>query len=146
MSTHVGPGSSYRRKSSENSAPAENDQRWLPRRCTLDGFREEADGSEGMDLSQLEPLTRLRVQTHNTLYQLTILSPWDAKVIVQGGQFFAEPAEANLSGSSYGGCMLKTRWIGLGMRMEIYGKQGPIVTSPVRSVHTEDDSSLPGPF
>ncbi len=146
MSTHVGPKLSYRLKVSDTKAPTESDERWLPRRCTLDGFRQEADESDGMDLSQLEPLTRLKVQTCNTLYRLTILSPWEAKVIVQGGQFFAEPAEANLCGSSYGGCMLKTRWIGLGMRMEIYGKQGPIVTSPVRSVHTEGDSSLPGPF
>ena len=146
MSTHLGPEASYGQRSSETNAPAESDERWLPRRCTLDGFREEADGSDGMDLSELEPLTRLKVQTHNTLYKLTILSPWEANVIVQGGQFFAEPAEANLCGSTYGGCMLTTRWIGLGMRMEIYGKQGPIVTSPVRSVQTEDDSSLPGPF
>jgi hypothetical protein len=99
-----------------------------------------------MDLSELEPLTRLKVRTHYTLYQLIVLSPWESRVLIQGGRFFAEPVEASLGGSSYGGCMLKTRWIGLGMRMEIYGEEGHIVTSPVRSVETEDDSSLPGPF
>ncbi len=146
MSTHAGTRSSYHQESRETCAPAKSKERWLPRRCTLEGFGEEADRCGGMDVSELEPLTRLKVRTHNTLYQLTVLNPWESRVLVQGGRFFAEPAEANLCGSSYGGCMLKTRWIGLGMRMEIYGKDGPIGTSPVRSVQAEDDSSLPGPF
>ncbi len=97
-------------------------------------------------MRELLPLTRLRVRTHNSLYQLTVLSPGESRVLVQGGQFFAEPVEASLGGSSFGGCMLKTHWIGLGMRMEIYGEDSHIVTSPVRSVQAEDDSSLPGPF
>ena len=99
-----------------------------------------------MDVSELEPLTRLKVRTHNTLYQLIVLSPWESRVLIQGGRFFAEPVEASFGGSSFGGSMLKTRWIGLGMRMEIYGEDSHIVTSPVRSVQAEDDSSLPGPF
>ncbi len=97
-------------------------------------------------MRELLPLTKLRVRTHNSLYQLTVLSPGESTVLIQGGQFFAEPVEASLGGSSYGGCMLKTHWIGLGMRMEIYGEDSHIVTSPVRSVEAEDDSSLPGPF
>ncbi len=126
--------------------PSVSNERWLPRLCTLEGFREEVDRRGGMDLSELEPLTRLKVRTHYTLYQLIVLSPWESRVLIQGGRFFAEPVEASLGGSSYGGCMLKTRWIGLGMRMEIYGEDGHIVTSPVRSVQAEDEASLPGPF
>lgn len=126
--------------------PSESKERWVPRICTLEGFGEDTQDGSGVDVRWLEPLTRLRVRTHNSLYQLTVLSPGESTVIIQGGQFFTEPVQASLGGSSYGGCMLKTRWIGLGMRMEIYGEQGHIVTSPVRSVETEDDSSLPGPF
>ena len=125
---------------------SESKERWVPRVCTLEGFGEDTQSGSGIDVRGLEPLTRLRVRTHNSLYQLTVLSPGESTVLIQGGQFFTEPVEASLGGSSYGGCMLKTRWIGLGMRMEIYGDAGHIVTSPVRSVHAEDDSSLPGPF
>ena len=133
------------RKTSE-SRPSGSEQRWVPRRCTLEGFGEDILSRFGVDVRGLEPLTRLRVRTHNSLYRLTVLSPGESRVLIQGGQFFAEPVEASLGGSSYGGCMLKTRWIGLGMRMEIYGEDGHIVTSPVHSVEAEDDSSLPGPF
>ena len=125
---------------------SESKERWVPRLCTLEGFGEDTHDRSGIDVRELEPLTRLRVRTHNSLYQLTVLSPGDSTVIIQGGQFFTEPVQASLGGSSFGGCMLKTRWIGLGMRMEIYGEEGHIVTSPVRSVQAEDDSSLPGPF
>ena len=137
---------SRRIRNARESRPSESKERLIPRLCTLEGFREEVDRRGGMDLSELEPLTRLKVRTHYTLYQLIVLSPWESRVLIQGGRFFAEPVEASLGGSSYGGCMLKTRWIGLGMRMEIYGEDGHIVTSPVRSVQVEDESSLPGPF
>ena len=145
MNSHA-RSSSTRIRNTREIRRSESKERWLPRLCTLEGFGEEIRSRSGVDVRQLEPLTRLRVRTHNTLYQLTVLSPWESRVLIQGGQFFAEPAEASLGGSSFGGCMLKMRWIGLGMRMEIYGKDGPIVTSPVRSVQAEDDSSLPGPF
>ena len=145
MNSHA-PSSSTRIRNTGEIRPSESKQHWLPRLCTLEGFREEVDRRGGMDLSELEPLTRLKVRTHNTLYQLIVLSPWESRVLMQGGRFFAEPVEASLGGSSYGGCMLKTRWIGLGMRMEIHGQDSHIVTSPVRSVQVEDDSSLPGPF
>jgi len=133
------------RNTSENR-PSESQESWVPRLCTLEGFREDVHSGTGVDVRGLVPLTRLRVRTHNSLYQVTVISPGESTVLIQGGQFFAEPVQASLGGSSYGGSMLKTRWIGLGMRMEIYGEEGLIVTSPVRSVEAEDDSDLPGPF
>ena len=118
----------------------------VPRHCTLDGFAEEAVRHGGVDISQLEPLTRLYVQTQNTLYQLTWLDPWESKIMIQGGQVFAQPTKASLCGSSFGGSFLKSKWIGRFMRMEVYAGGRNIVTSPVRSVKTEDSSNLPGPF
>ncbi len=138
--------SSTRLQKTGEIRPSESKERWVPRLCTLEGFGEDIHDRSGVDVRGLEPLTRLRVRTHNSLYQLTVLSPGESTVLIQGGRFFAEPVEASLGGSSYGGCMLKTRWIGLGMRMEIHGQDSHIVTSPVRSVQAEDDSSLPGPF
>ena len=138
--------SSTRIRKTVEVRPSETKERWVPRLCTLEGFGEDTNDRSGIDVRWLEPLTRLRVRTHNSLYQLTVLSPGESTVLIQGGRFFTEPVQASLGGSSFGGCMLKTRWIGLGMRMEIYGEEGHIVTSPVRSVQAEDDSSLPGPF
>ncbi len=129
--------SSTRIRNTREIRPSESKQGWLPRLCTLEGFREDIHSRSGVDVRELLPLTRLRVRTHNSLYQLTVLSPGELRVLIQGGRFFAEPVEASLGGSSYGGSMLKTRWIGLGMRMEIYGEDGPVVTSPVRSVQAE---------
>ena len=99
------------------------------------------DPASGIDVSGLEPLTRLRVRTLNTLYHLIVLSPEESKVLIQGGRF-AEPVEASLG---YGGGMLKTH-IGLGMPMAIYRENGPVMTSPVRSVQAEGRLQLPGPF
>jgi hypothetical protein len=116
----------------------------VPRVCTLDGFAQQIDHDGGVDLTALEPLTCLRVQTRNTEYKITVLSPSESKVIIQGGRFAVEPTAAELSGSSFGGNFLKVKWIGVNMRMEFHIADRCIVTSPVRSA--EIDSNLPGPF
>ena len=131
------------RKSEETASGKEV---MVPRHCTLDGFAEVALANEGLDVAGLDPLTPLHVQTQNTLYQLTLLDPLTAEVLVQGGSFFVMPTKATLCGSSFGGSFLKSRWVGVGMRMEICGEGRNIVTSPVHSIRIENDSVLPGPF
>ncbi|HEX9725469.1 MAG TPA: hypothetical protein VGC53_14415 [Vicinamibacteria bacterium] len=130
----------------ERAAALETEELLVPRRCTLDGFAEEASRRGGMDLAELPALTRLEVQTQNTAYEVTLLSPLESKVLIRGGRFFAEPAESYLCGSSYGGNLLKVSWVGLGMRLEVMREGRRIVTSPVQSVNVLDDTSLPGPF
>ena len=130
----------------ERTAALETGELLVPRRCTLDGFAEEASRRGGMDLAELPALTRLEVQTQNTAYEVTLLSPLESKVLIRGGRFFAEPAESYLCGSSYGGNLLKVSWVGLGMRLEVMREGRRIVTSPVQSVNVLDDTSLPGPF
>ena len=123
-----------------------SEARSVPRRSTLSGFANEVLDKPGIALACLEPLSRIRVRTHNTTYQLTLLDPWEAKVLVQGGSYFDQPTEAIVSGSTFGGSLLKTRWIGCGMRMEIKSAHANVVTSPVRSVAVEEAADLPGPF
>lgn len=118
----------------------------VPRRCTLDGFAEEATRQGGVDLGELPTLTRLYVRTQNTVYHVILLSPAESKVLVQGGRFFSEPTESYLCGSSYGGNLLKVSWVGLGMRIEVMREGRRIVTSTVQSIHVIDDSDIPGPF
>jgi hypothetical protein len=130
----------------ERTAALGTEELLVPRRCTLDGFAEEASRRGGMDLAALPALTRLEVRTQNTAYEVTLLSPLESRVLIRGGRFFAEPAESYLCGSSYGGNLLKVSWVGVGMRLEVMREGRRIVTSTVQSVNVLDDASLPGPF
>ena len=66
MNSHA-HSSSTRIRNTREIRPCESKQRWLPRLCTLEGFGEEVDRRGGMDLSELEPLTRLKVRTLHAL-------------------------------------------------------------------------------
>ena len=118
----------------------------VPRRCTLDGFAEEVSQMPGIDLTALDPITRLLVRTENSLYRITVREPHRRAVLVQGGSFFAETTSACLSGSSFGGSCLKMGWVGIGLHMEFHYDGNWIITSRVQSIAVEKDSSLPGPF
>ena len=122
------------------------EDRLVPQRSTLSGFAKEVLAKPGVALASLEPWSRLVVRTHNTAYHLTVLEPSESRVLVQGGHYFAEATEAVLFGSSFGGSLLKVRWIGCGMRMEISADDRKIVTSPVRSVEVQESVDVPGPF
>ena len=118
----------------------------VPHYCTLEGFAQEASDSSGVEIALLSPLTRLQVQTQNTLYRLTLIDTRESVVLIEGGRFFTERSEVHLCGSSYGGTLIKISWIGVGMRMELLSHGRRIVTSPVVFVETLDDDDLPGPF
>ncbi len=118
----------------------------VPRRCTLDGFTAEVARTEGVYLRDLDPITSLRVQTENTLYEITVLRPPRSVVLVRGGRFFPKTTEASFGGSSFGGSCLKLAWFGVGLHMEFHVAGGWIITSRVRSIEVLDASSLPGPF
>ena len=115
----------------------------VPRRCTLDGFAEEVALTEGINVREAEPLVPIVVTTQNSVYRIIPLRWGDAGVLVQGGQFFPEPTEAYLAGSTFGGSFLKMYWIGIGMHMEINTGDGggPIITTRVASVRIEPDQT-----
>jgi hypothetical protein len=108
----------------------------IPRYCSLDGFAE-LSSAEGVALRMLSPFDTIRLQTLNSEYYLFLLDPETGKALVQGGRFFAEPIEAVVSGSTFGGCMLKMGWLGVGLRVEICYNGQRIVTSPVQTLHLE---------
>ena len=118
----------------------------VPRRCTLDGFSAEVARTDGVYLRDLDPITTLRVQTENTLYEITVPWPPRSVVLVRGGRFFPKTTEASFGGSSFGGSCLKLAWFGVGLRMEFHFAGGRIFTSRVRSIEVLDASSFPGPF
>ncbi len=116
----------------------------VARFATLDGFSEELRVRGGIDPRELEPLTRLRVKTVHSLYEITMLDPADSRMLIRGGMLFAEGAEAKLSGATFGASLLKMGWIGHGMRMELYIGGCTVVTSPVRSIEILEES-FPAP-
>ena len=113
----------------------------VPRRCTLDGFATEVAESDGIDIRHIQPRTTVLVRTENSLYRLIPLRPGDCHVLVDGGQFFPEPIEARLVGSTFGGSFLKMAWIGIGMHLEIHGDGDTVTTSRVCRITTERNGS-----
>jgi hypothetical protein len=113
----------------------------VARAATLDGFAGAASGCRGISVLDLEPLTVLFVSTINSVYRIVVSQR--ASVFVQGGQFFPDSSAAHLAGSTFGGSIIKVGWIGVGMRMEICGQNGPIVTSPVQRIEVETPRGRP---
>ncbi len=109
----------------------------IPRYCTLDGVTEISPLLEGVTLMALEACDTIRARTRNSDYDIFLLDPKSGRALVQGGKYFAEPVEATVSGSTFGGCMLKLGWIGVGLRMEFYINGKRTVTSPVQSLRVE---------
>ncbi len=139
---------SANRRSDVNStqAPAPSGRECVPRHCTLDGFAEVVSRSDGIALRDLDPITALRVQTVNTLYEITVASPSRDTVLVRGGRFFPRATEVRFGGSSFGGSCLKLAWFGIGLHMEFHHDGAWVVTSPIRSLTVLAASALPGPF
>jgi hypothetical protein len=116
----------------------------VPRRATLDGFAREVEADGGINLRAAEPLVAILVTTRNSLYRIIPLRRGDTAVLVQGGRFFPEPAEARLVGATFGGSVLKMHCIRKGMCMEIDPgtDDGFITTTRVLNVEIERDPTV----
>jgi hypothetical protein len=109
----------------------------IPQYCDLDGVVEICPLLEGVTLMALEDCDTIHVRTRNSDYEIFLLDPKSGRALVRGGEYFAEPVDATVSGSTFGGCMLKAGWLGVGLRMEIYANGQRTVTSPVQSLSVE---------
>ena len=109
----------------------------IPRYCDLDGVAEISPLLEGVTLMALEACDIIHARTRNSDYEIFMLNPKSGRALVRGGDYFFEPMEATVSGSTFGGCMLKAGWLGVGLRMEIYANGRRTVTSPVQSLRVE---------
>jgi hypothetical protein len=109
----------------------------IPQYCTLDGVTEISPALEGVNLRALEACDTIQARTHNSVYEIFLLDTESGRALVRGGEYFAEPTEATVCGSTFGGCMLKVGWLGVGLRMEIYANGQRTVTSPIRSLRVE---------
>jgi hypothetical protein len=89
----------------------------------------------GVFLNDLPPSTVLEIQTRHHCYQLVLLD--DNNVLISGHPLYCpEPIQVAIAGSTWGGSMLKRRFVGRGMHLEFRHPeyQTPIVTSPVQEI------------
>ena len=89
----------------------------------------------GVFLHDLPPSTVLEIETQNHCYQVVLLG--DNNVLISGHpKYCPEPIRVAIAGSTWGGSMLKRRFVGRGMHMEFRHPQyrTPIVTSRVQEI------------
>jgi hypothetical protein len=101
------------------------------------------DWRGGISVDDLSALERLIVTTANSRYEIVLLAPEKAEVLVRGGAFFPVFTAARLAGSSLGGSFLKLRSVHVGFRLELGTDRGFIITSPVRTVAIADPAADP---
>ena len=111
--------------------------RTIPKFCTLDGLTEISAGLEGVTLAALGACDIIHAQTSNSNYDIFLLDPPTGRAMVRGGKYFVVPTEATVNGSTFGGCMIKMGWVGIGLRMEIHAGGRCLITTPVESLHVE---------
>ncbi len=96
-------------------------------------IRSEIEG--GVDLHDLPVESTLEVETRNRAYMLVMQS--DGQALISGHpEYCPEPVLVRINGSNWGGSMLKTAYLGRGMRLEFRhpGFDGLIVTSTIRDI------------
>ena len=88
----------------------------------------------GVHLRDVAPGTRLEVRTQNRKY--TIQYQGSGQALISGHPVFCpEPVLVNIHGSTWGGSMLKERYIGRGMCLEFAPPElHPITTSVIVEV------------
>jgi len=89
---------------------------------------------DGVQIEDLKQLDRFCVKTAHHTYEITVIDPATAEVLIRGGDFFPEYTEARISGASMGGSFLKVHGIYAGFKMELQVGQRRIVTSPVQGI------------
>lgn len=88
----------------------------------------------GVWLKDMPVGTRILVQTRNTLYTIDVTEKGES--IFGHAHYCPEPVRCNIHGSTWGGSMLKMKFIGEGMHLEFSTENHPsaITTSMIQSV------------
>ena len=95
----------------------------------------------GVHLRDVLPGTVLEVTTQNRAYTI-LYKGWDQVLISGHPVFCPEPIPVTIHGSTWGGSMIKTRYIGRGMRLEFgHPTYLPIRTSVILDVRACPASS-----
>lgn len=89
----------------------------------------------GVFLEDLPAATVLEIQTRNHCYTVVLV---DENLAMLSGhpEFCPEPVLVCITGSTWGGTMLRRRYVGRGMHLEFYHPlySTPILTSPIQEI------------
>src|SRR5579864_5460821 len=105
--------------------------------------RSEIEG--GVSLGDLPPSTVLEIQTQHHRYTAVFLG--ESQALISGHpEYCPEPVLVAIAGSTWGGSMLKLRYIGRGMHLEFCHPEyrTPIVTSRIQEVRERIHLSFEG--
>ena len=95
----------------------------------------------GVCLDDLSDGVQLEVETQNHWYTILICNRGQ-QLISGHPQYCPEPVEVRIAGSTWGGSMLKLRFIGRGMRMEFsHPTYHRIVTSRIVDIRASRDGA-----
>jgi len=101
------------------------------------------DWRDGVCVDRLLAHDRISVRTCNSLYELIVLEPHSAEVLVRGGAFFPEFTRVRVAGCSLGGSFLKVHGIYVGFRIELLTDERMIMTSSVENISISHGSPVP---
>jgi hypothetical protein len=89
----------------------------------------------GVSLEGLPPDTVLQIRTQHHSYTAQFLGEGSA-MISGHPQYCPEPVQVTIAGSTWGGSMIKMRYIGRGMHLEFHhpGYGTPIITSRIQEI------------
>ena len=112
----------------------------IPTCCSLEGLTELSPSLQGIELATLGTFDTVVVRTVNSDYRIFILDPETGQALLEGGKI-SEPVEARVLGSSFGGSVLRSGWIVVGLCIEALANENYIRTSPVQSLCVEHETS-----
>ena len=95
----------------------------------------------GVFLEGLPPDTVLQIRTQHHFYTALLLG--EGSALISGHpQYCPQPVQVTIAGSTWGGSMLKVRFIGRGMRLEFHhpAYSTPIITSPIQEIREPIES------
>lgn len=91
---------------------------------------EQSKKDGGIDLRELKVGAEFFVQTQNTIYH--VIKTGDTTYTIQGNERICpEPKACRISGSTWGGSMLKMNFVGINMHMEFYVDKKMYTTSKI---------------
>ncbi len=108
---------------------------------TLDKFWEVSEQGEGVFLKDIPEGSVVVAKTANHTYTIAVIDAEKGVVAVESnGNYFRTPEVCCLNGSTFGGSMIKVRWIGEGMHLEFgLGGKRIMTTSAVTEFTVKND-------
>jgi hypothetical protein len=89
-------------------------------------IRSEIEG--GVYLGDLPPGSVLSIRTRNRVYEMVVLD--DGAALISGHpEFCPEPTKVQIHGSTWGGPMIMTRYLGRGMHLEFKHPQHQVIVT-----------------